>query len=116
MTSSLWCHRRRGALKDHWGETWNDLTNAVNAIVEFGQGMGDQAAGLLDGLNNLYAISSVANDAKNNDISKLQAAPLSRLNAKLGELNKRRQAALANGNGNGNDEENVSLEPVWKAL
>ena len=45
----------------------NDLTNAVNAIVEFGQGMGDQFMdGLLDGLNNLYAISSVANDAKNN--------------------------------------------------
>ena len=53
-------------LKDHWGETWDDLTDFVDTVIEFGQGMGDQAAGLLDGLNNLYAISDVANEAKKN--------------------------------------------------
>ena len=53
-------------LKDHWGKSWNQITGFVDTVIEFGQGMGDQAAGLLDGLNNLYAISSVANDAAKN--------------------------------------------------
>ena len=53
-------------LKNHWGETWNDVTGFVEAIIEVGEEMADQAAGLLDGLNNLYAISDVANEAKKN--------------------------------------------------
>ena len=57
-------------LKAHWGKTFQQVKNFINDLFYLGGGMSDQSYGLFDGVNNLYAISSVVYDArKNGDIT-----------------------------------------------
>ena len=53
-------------LKAHWSKSLQQAKNFVNTLTELGSGMSDQAFGLFDALNNVYAISSVVAEARKN--------------------------------------------------